>query len=164
MIDLLARHLYLGEAGTRAIAYLLRAGERAKRLFANQEGIEHFARAVEIARTDPAFLDQLPTVLLDLAELRELVGDYERSFESYREVRETTSDVRAWRGMGSTLRRRGRFSDALALFREAFATDSLAGQDLLPLKLEEAWNLSGSGRQDEAVSTLRAALARIRWW
>ena len=162
VIDLLARHLYLGEAGTRAIAYLLRAGERAKRLFANQEGIEHFARAVEIARTDPAFLDQLPSVLLDLAELRELVGDYERSFESYREVRETTSDVRAWRGMGSTLRRRGRFSDALALFREAFATDSLAGQDLLPLKLEEAWNLSGSGRQDEAVSTLRAALAAAR--
>ena len=108
VIDLLARHLYLGEAGTRAIAYLLRAGERAKRLFANQEGIEHFARAVEIARTDPTFLDQLPSVLLDLAELRELVGDYERSFESYREVRETTSDVRALLGPPNNITRQAR--------------------------------------------------------
>jgi adenylate cyclase len=159
VVDLLARHLYLGEAGAKAIEYLIRAGERARRLFANQEAIEHLAHAVEVARKEHQLVESLPPVLLDLAELNELVGDYDQAFGLYEEVRATTNDVRAWRGMGSSLRRRGRFAEALALMREAFRSDALKDQDLLPLKLEEAWNLNGSGRQDEAVSTLRSALA-----
>ena len=49
VLDLLARHLYLGEAGAKAVDYLVRAGERAKRLFANAEAIVHLARAIEVA-------------------------------------------------------------------------------------------------------------------
>ena len=48
VLDLLARHLYLGEAGAKAIDYLVRAGERARRLFANEEAILHFGRAAEL--------------------------------------------------------------------------------------------------------------------
>ncbi|MDX6411689.1 MAG: hypothetical protein QOE91_1205, partial [Gaiellaceae bacterium] len=51
-IDLLARHLYLGEAGAKALDYLVRAGERAKRLFANEEAILHLQRAAEVAEAD----------------------------------------------------------------------------------------------------------------
>ena len=50
VVDLLARHLYLGEAGTKAIEDLARAGERAARLYANQEAIVHLSRAMELAR------------------------------------------------------------------------------------------------------------------
>jgi len=162
VIDLLARHLYLGEAGAKAIDYLLRAGQRAERLFANDEAIEHLSRAVELARREPALAERLPAVLLELAELNELVGGYERAFALYGEVRAATNDVRAWRGMASTLRRQGRFADALEILHDAFGARALDGQDLLPLRLEEAWNLNGSGRQDDAVRTLRAALDGAR--
>ena len=161
VIDLLARHLYLGEAGVTAIDYLVRAGERARRLFANQEAIEHLTHVVEIGRGEPPFATRLPPLLLELADLYELVGDYDQAFERYSEVRDTTNDARAWRGMGSSLRRRGRIAEALAVVRQAFASDSLKQQDLLPLKLEEIWNLNASGRQDEAVANLRAALTAV---
>jgi len=48
VIDFLAGHLYRAEAVPQAIDYLLRAGERAKRLFANREAIDHLTRALEL--------------------------------------------------------------------------------------------------------------------
>jgi class 3 adenylate cyclase/tetratricopeptide (TPR) repeat protein len=48
VIDFLAGHLYRAEAVPQAIDYLLRAGERAKRLFANQEAIDHLTRGLEL--------------------------------------------------------------------------------------------------------------------
>jgi predicted ATPase len=46
MIDFLAGHLYLAEAGEKAVEYLLRAGERSKRLFANDEAVLHLTRGL----------------------------------------------------------------------------------------------------------------------
>ena len=48
VIDFLAGHLYRAEALPQAINYLLRAGERAKRLFANHEALDHFIRGLEL--------------------------------------------------------------------------------------------------------------------
>ncbi|MEA2509064.1 MAG: hypothetical protein QOG21_1146, partial [Actinomycetota bacterium] len=60
VIDLLARHLYLGEVGSKAIAFLIRAGERAARLFANEEATLHLTRALELARAETEQEEQLP--------------------------------------------------------------------------------------------------------
>ena len=79
-IDLLARHLYLGEAGPKAFDYLVRAGERAKRLFANEEAILHLQRAAEVAESDTAMSDRLPEIQLSIADLYELVGAYEAAY------------------------------------------------------------------------------------
>ena len=65
VIDLVARHLYLGEAGSRAVDYLLRAGERARGLFANDEAIVHFNHAIELVRADPSLADRLPAAAPD---------------------------------------------------------------------------------------------------
>lgn len=48
VIDFLARHLYLADAGEKAVDYLFRAGERSKRLFANDEAVLHLNRALEV--------------------------------------------------------------------------------------------------------------------
>jgi len=103
-IDLLARHLYLGEAGAKALDYLVRAGERAKRLFANEEAILHLQRAAEVAEADTATSGRLPEIQLSIADLYELVGSYDKAIELYSAVRDETADVRAWTGVASTLR------------------------------------------------------------
>lgn len=157
-IDLLARHLYLGEAGEKAAEYLVRAGARARRLFANAEAILHYSRAVEVARGDAALAGRLPAMLLELADLHEHIGDYDEALELYAEVRDETQDVRAWRGLASTHRKRGEFMEALAVVDQAFSTDALAGRDLRPLWLERGWTLSVMGRYDEGVDALEAGL------
>src|SRR5439155_21756569 len=47
VIELLARHLFLGGGGARAVDALERAGARAARLFATEEAIVHLERAAE---------------------------------------------------------------------------------------------------------------------
>ena len=155
VIDLLARHLYLGEAGEKAVEYLRRAGERSKRLYANEEAILQFARACELAPDDAE-------IRLELAELRELVGDYAEALELYRQVRDATGDVRGWRGEASTLRKRGEYVAALAVVAEALSSDALKLADPTPLWLEQGQTLAVAGRFDEAIDVLRAGLEPAR--
>ena len=157
-IDLLARHLYLGEAGAKAVDYLKRAGERARRLFANEEAILHLTRAVEVVRNEPELAERLPDLQLSLGELHELVGNYDDALGFYDEVRAATSDVRAWRGTAATYRKLGKLLDALDIVDEAFSSEELRNQDLLPLWLEQGWSLFTSGHYPEAVDVLRAGL------
>jgi adenylate cyclase len=144
VIDLLARHLYLGEAGGKAVAYLVRAGERAKRLFANDEAIVHFQHASELAPEDSS-------IALLLADLHELVGNYDEALALYTRAIKRTGDLAAWRGAVGTLRKRGEYLEALALLNEGFSSESLKGQDLRPLWLEGAWTLAVCGRYDQAL-------------
>jgi len=154
VVDLLARHLYLGEAGVKAIDYLVRAGERAKRLFANEEAILHFTRALELASENAE-------IRLELGDLHELVGNYDEALPLYDAVRTEASDVRAWCGMASTLRRLGEYDEALAVVDRAFADERLAGEDLVPLWLEKGWTLSVAGRFDKAIDVLLVALDAV---
>ena len=149
-IDLLARHLYLGR-GARAVDYLVRAGNRAKSLYANDEAILHFGRAAELAPVDV-------THRLELADLHELVGDYVRALELYDELRAEVADVRAWSGAASTLRKRGRYEEALQVVDDAFASEGLRDLDLTPLWVEQGWTLSVAGRLEQAIDVLTAGL------
>jgi adenylate cyclase len=153
VIDLLARHLYLGEAGDKAIEYLVRAGERAKRLYANDEAIVHLERAVELA-PDRAELR------LELADLYELVGRYDDALAAYRAVRDARpGEVQAWAGMASTLRKRGEYGDALDVSEEALSSQALRGADLSPVRLQQGWTMSVAGRFRDAIDALEAGLA-----
>ena len=154
VIDLLARHLYLSES-PKAREYLLRAGDRALKLFANDEAILHLSRALEL---EPENTE----IKLQLADLKELVGAYEDALALYEDVRRRTNDVRAWRGAAATLRRRAQYIDALATVDSAFATPELKGQDLIPLWLEASWTLVTIGHGEQAADVLDAAVEVIR--
>jgi adenylate cyclase len=156
--ELLARHLYLGEAGAKAVDYLVRAGERAQRLYANEEAIVHFGRAAEVAEKLPDLEERRIDILLELADLHDLVGDYGEAFRIYSEVRERWRNVQAWRGMATILRKQGEYERALAAVEEAFTDPAVVGSDLTPLWLEQGWSLSVMGRFDQAIEVLEAAL------
>jgi adenylate cyclase len=156
VIDLLARHLYLGGGGQKAVEYLVRAATRAQRLFANDEAIVHLQHAAELVRKDTALLTRLPQILLDLADLHELRGDYETARATYREARDLTGDVQAWRGIASSQRRQGHFDAALAAVEEAFV--ALEGADVRSLWLERGWSLSAGGRLTDAATALHTGL------
>jgi class 3 adenylate cyclase/tetratricopeptide (TPR) repeat protein len=159
VLDLLARHLYLGEAGAKAIDYLVRAGERARRLYANAEAIVHFSRAAELSEQAPAESEQQTEILLSLADLHDLVGDYDEAIRLYTDVRDRNSDLRAWHGLAAALRKRGEFEQALAVVDEAIRSEALAGLDMTSLRLELGTALSASGRVEEAIEVLELGLA-----
>ena len=157
VIDLLARHLFLADAGARAVHYLVRAGRRSARLFANGEAILHFERAAEVARAHPEASDLLGSILLHLGRLHELVGNYPDALRMYDEARAETQDVAAWRGMASSLRSQGHYEDALEVVEEGFgavADDEARAH----LWLERAWTLAVEG---QPAMTIEAALSGL---
>ncbi len=157
-IDLLARHLYLAHAGARAIVALVRSAAKARGLFANDEAILGFARAVEIARTTPDAFEQLPEILLSLGDLHDLRGDYEQAAVLYAEVRTSANDLRAWRGLATVRRRQGSYAEALGLLDEA-ERELPPEADRREIHLERASTLLFAGRFAEAARAAEAGLA-----
>ncbi len=156
VIDLLARHSYLGEVGPKAIEFLLRAGHRAARLFANEAAIAHLSRGLELARRDADRAGQLADIILGLADLHELTGNYDEAFSLYDETAQLPNDVRAWRGMASVRRRQGRYADAERIIDEAFA--NVTADQNTSLWLERAWTLAVEGRTTDTIEAAQAGL------
>jgi adenylate cyclase len=161
VVDLLARHFLLAEAGVKAAGYLERAAARARRLFANEEASAHLAAAADIARTSARLETHLPTLLLERAEVEDLMGHFDVAEKLYVEVRDGTGDVRAWRGQASVIRRRGDLGGALALIDEGFRSEDLREVDVAPLWLERSRALFSEGRYHDAIESSQAGLACV---
>ncbi len=157
VIDLLARHCYLGDVGPKAVDYLVRAGERAARLFANEAAILHLSRGLELARDDIEGGAQVSAILLTLGDLQELTGNYEEALKLYDEARRLSSDVQAWRGLVSVCRKQGKYREAERILEEAFVT--VRSDQRAPLWLEQAWTQAVEGRPDETIEAAQAGLA-----
>ena len=161
VVELLARHLYLGGAGVRAVDALRRAGERAAALFATEEAIVHLHRAAEVLET-AGDTDALTPVLLDVADLHAVRGDYEQAASLFRRVRATSAAVvDAWRGEASVLRRKGDYGGSLAVVDEAFAAIDGSSAAAAGLWLERGWTCSVAGRTEDAVSALTTGLSIV---
>jgi adenylate cyclase len=160
VVDLLARHLYLGGAGLDAVDPLLRAGRRAARMFANEEAIVHLARAADVldGADDPTRSDE---VLLELAELHAVRGDYDTALDLYRRVRARLRSVPAWLGEAAVLRRKGDYAAAIELVDEAIAAVGPSATDAASLWLERSWTCSVAGRLHEARSAVESGLATV---
>ena len=127
-------------------------GEQARRLFANEEAIVHFEHVVE-------FAPERTELQLELADLYELVGKYDSALDGYGAIRDSRpSEVQAWAGMASTLRKRGAYDQALEVVDDALRSSDLRVGDLSPIRLQQGWTLSVAGRFDEAIDALEAGL------
>ncbi|MGI8808961.1 MAG: AAA family ATPase [Acidimicrobiales bacterium] len=155
-LALLARHLYLG-ASPKALDYLVRAAATAKRLFANDEAIVHLRRAAEVGERD-ARHDVLPGVIVDLADLVELRGDLQEAFALYTQARDAGGDLRSWQGIASTLRKRGKYQEALETLEAAESTLQPGDPGHGDLWLEEARTLLMARRFGDATALLHRAL------
>ena len=157
-IDVLARHLYLADAGSKAIDALGRASERAQRMFANSEASLHLERAIELIRRDAGLENRLAPALLELASVEERAGRYEEALRHYTEVRDAGGGAAAWRGIAAVLRKQGRYDECLAVVASAMALAELASLDMRALWLERAWCLMVAGRFTEGRAAAQAGL------
>ncbi|MCW2635093.1 MAG: hypothetical protein JWQ99_1460 [Blastococcus sp.] len=155
--DVLARHLYLAEAGAPAVVALRRAGSRARALFANEEATGHLTRAVEVARACAP--DVLPELLRELGAVQDLTGHYDGAATAYREALDTVpGDVVARRGLAGALRKRGELDAALHLLDEGLALADGDAERTAALQLELGRTHLVAGRLAEAERELRSGL------
>ena len=80
-VEELAWHFYRGELWTKAPTYCIKAGEKAQSLHANQEALEHYARALSFL---PEGDEQAATALMRIGDICFLLADVENSLAAYR--------------------------------------------------------------------------------
>jgi tetratricopeptide (TPR) repeat protein len=88
--DVLARHFDLGRDSKKAAGYLVMAGDKAKRVYANAEAADYYERGLAHLRapTKEGRPQVICRVLEELADVRSLTGDYAAAVNRYREALE----------------------------------------------------------------------------
>ena len=85
----LAHHFYEAKDNDRALKYSTMAGDVAAGLYANDEAITHYTRAIELARE--AGPDELARLLEALGDVKRRVGDASESSLLYEEASQLLS-------------------------------------------------------------------------
>lgn len=159
VIDLLARHAYLGGMGAAALPYIERAADRATALFANAEAMLYLQQAIDIVKEDAALRDRLPALLVKRGELRERTGHFAEAADDYRRVYEITDDPTSALAEAASLYRLDRHADCAALL-DAVAADHphLSAAQRSAIALLRARITSVSGNAAEGIQILTEGL------
>jgi tetratricopeptide (TPR) repeat protein len=128
----IVHHLLEAHDEEIVLPYLVKAGEHAKSLFANEEAIQYFDKAAELLskrlkeRPSTTLQRKKLNLLKARAEVRNLIGHYGDAAADYRKImalsevlKDRKEEAYGLNGLGITLRRKGDYHWALACFQKA---------------------------------------------
>jgi len=126
LIGELAFHYARSDDNTRALHWLVRAADRARRLFANQEALSYYASALQRAEQGEGLL-QAGTILERIGDLQHLMGRYDEAIASFANARTRIPAPtpptlgRLQRKVGTALRIKGDYAEAEQILQDARA-------------------------------------------
>jgi len=170
-IELLARHFSWGTRQDRALHYLILAGHKAARDFANQQARQHFEAALDLLERVKHTTEQALQVETGLADMLVLAGEYLPAREHYQAalqflvtVPADSGDTRPrgnaaaraslYRKIGTTYERQGDYDQALTCLGEAQQALDRSAQ---PAAVDRAWVLNDMGWIHSRRGNLEAA-------
>jgi tetratricopeptide (TPR) repeat protein len=156
----LARHFQIAGIAERAVPYLYQAGKRAQRLYANEEAMEYFQRALGLLEDVPA--DGMPSgwhqekaaqIRESLGDVLEWTGEHEQARIAYQEaLAQVPSTDPLWkshlcRKVGNIWRLQSRYERALqaydlagvALEEGALESTPAWWEEWVQIRLERMW-------------------------
>jgi tetratricopeptide (TPR) repeat protein len=114
VVDRLAYHFTWGGVKGKALPYAIRAGDRARELYASEKAIEHYQQALPLAQG----MEEVSTIHEGLGDVYTMLGKHEQAIECYQAVldhspqeRERAAEIR--RKMARVYERSGRYDLAL---------------------------------------------------
>jgi class 3 adenylate cyclase/tetratricopeptide (TPR) repeat protein len=122
-VDVLAYHWDLDDDDAKALLWLVRAADRAKRLFANDEAVRLYRSALRRATDDDGAL--AATILERIGEIQTLTGHYDDALATFAQAgaklgaghEVALARVRRWSAL--VLERKGSYEQALVVLDEA---------------------------------------------
>jgi adenylate cyclase len=121
--DTLAYHYGRSDDGAKARTWLVRAGDRARTLFANDEALTAYRAALDRTTDDNA----ATAILEHIGDIETLVGQYDEALATYARARERVGigdpalDARLLRKTGAAYRWKGDYASALRTLDDARA-------------------------------------------
>ncbi len=128
-LDLLAFHFDRSANTAKRREYLLRAGQAAQAAYANVSAIDYYSRALPLLDTQ-----ERPSVLLRLGEVLDLVGNWQRAEQIYREALAAAQEMNQPKiqaqsevALGELQRKRGNYADAKVWYDQSLTTAERSG-------------------------------------
>jgi tetratricopeptide (TPR) repeat protein len=161
-IDTLAFHYRRGDDDPKAVRWLVRAGHRAQRLYANAEALDYFRAAIDRSGADP---DARAEAQEALGDVQRLTGHYDDALAAYahavgiRLEGDAVQLARVRRKSGLVQQLRGRTEEALVTFADVLAKlPPDAAGERVRVQLNIADVQFRKGKADVAIEHLHAAL------
>ncbi len=135
---IVADHYYKSETWPRAMRYLQRAAEAAIQSFANQEGVDFYTQALEVANRIEEGADKNAVMsiyegraktLTRLGEPQDAIADYEAMLTQAKELDDDAAQMRAMNGLGSLQATHYSFTKAAQFFNDALAVARRLGDE-----------------------------------
>jgi adenylate cyclase len=123
-VDLLAYHFERGEDSARALYWLVRAGDRARGLFANTEALVLYTAALRVARDEEGPFGA-SGILERIGDVQRLTGQYDEARANYETagkrmpIERPVTRARLLRKTALALQGKGAYPEALATLRAA---------------------------------------------
>ncbi|UCG70783.1 MAG: DUF2791 family P-loop domain-containing protein, partial [Thermoplasmata archaeon] len=115
----LAFHYYRCKNKDKALLYLIKAADKAKKDYSNEEAVKFYNYALELEQDPQKRMD----ILEDLGAIYDLIGNYEMSIDTNKKAIELTKDPKKkaefTANIGGLFEKSGKFEEAMNLGNEA---------------------------------------------
>jgi len=153
--DVLAKHYMKGEEYSKALSYYMKAAERAKEMYAHEDTISMYQKALELVEKLSESPINKSKILEEIAVTYRLIGEYEKSKNELYKALNFVSDFKEEQNIYiqiiKTLKEEGKYEEALEIIekRERLEDkDTLEKGNFLGNK---GWILRKLRRFDEAL-------------
>ncbi len=166
VVSQLGHHFAAGGHREKALKYSIRAGDRARELYANEEAIAYYQRALELAESE----EELATIYEGLGDVYALVGKHQQAIESFKAVLsgagqglEKRRIAEIHRKMGRVYERNGGRDLALGCFRTGRRILESDGPSLEMVRLDSGMAFLNirRGRYEEAIKLCQQSLDMV---
>ena len=163
VVSQLAHHFTAGGDRDRALRYSIGAGDKARELYANEEAIAYYQRALELAESEK----ESATIYEGLGDVYALVGKHHKAIESYRSVLDSAAAGLEKRRVAEIHRKIGRVHErnggrdlALECFRAGRRILESDGPSLEMVRLDSgmAFLSIRQGQYEEAIGLCQQSL------
>lgn len=137
--ELLANHLYAGGDGPVALPYLMKAGERAIKMYAFREAKRYWEQAHGVAddldrvASDASMVDillNLGRVCYELGDWDDATGHNKKAFGLAQETKNISAQAKALQQIGAVLVGRNQWSTAIQIFEQSIKLYERVGDEL----------------------------------
>ncbi|HRU94384.1 MAG TPA: tetratricopeptide repeat protein, partial [Anaerolineae bacterium] len=91
-VEVLALHYDRAGERSKALKYLLLAGDRARQRFANREALDYYSRALQLAQHIETYAAERRQANIGLGDVNQHVGNYEEAIACYRAALESPTE------------------------------------------------------------------------
>jgi len=153
--DILAEHYMKGEKYSKAVNYYLKAAERAKKVYAHEDTIGMYQKALELTEKLPESPIEKSKILEDIAVTYRLIGESEKSRNELYKALTLNLDFKEEQNIYlqiiKTLKEEGKYEEALEIIEKR---EQLEGEDTLErgkILGNKGWILRKLRRFEEAL-------------